>query len=121
MLPLLLLLARRKRLGRVRQVVPAKVTVAPELLAAVVVFAHVGLLVGVRAHVGLQVAALVEHLLANVALVRRTLLVDHLVHGQRARLAKALLADAALEGLLVRVDEPGGVLEVGDAESGSSG
>lgn len=88
-----------------RQIVAPQVAVAPELFAAIVPFAHVGLLVGVRAHVRLEVASLVENLLANVALMRRALLVDHLVHGQSARLAKALLAHRTLEGLLVRVDE----------------
>lgn len=37
--------------------------------------------------------------------MRRALLVDHLVDGQSPRLTEALLADAALEGLLVGVDE----------------
>ena len=89
-----------------RQIVPAEVAVAPELFAAVVVFTHIRFLIGVSSHMSLQVAALVEHLLADVAFVRRTLLVDHLVHSQSARLAESLLADTALKGLLVRVDEP---------------
>lgn len=83
----------------------SEIAVSSELLVAVEVLAHVGLLVRVRSHVRFQVAPLVEDLLANVALVRRTLLVDHLVDGQRSRLAEALLADVALEGLLVRVNE----------------
>lgn len=37
----------------VRQVVPTKVAVAPELFSAIVVLAHVWLLVGVGPHVGL--------------------------------------------------------------------
>lgn len=88
-----------------RQVVPAQVAIAPKLFAAIVEFAHVWLLVRVGAHVGFQVAALVEHLLADVALMRRALLMDHLVNGQRSRLTKALLAHRALERLLVRVNE----------------
>lgn len=64
-----------------RQIVPPQVAVPAELFAAFLVLAHVGLLVGVGAHVGFEVAALIEHLLADVAFVRRSLLVDHLVNG----------------------------------------
>ena len=58
----------------------------------------------VALHVRLQVGALVEAPVADGALVRRLLQVGHLVHGQGARLAEALAAVGALEGLLLRVD-----------------
>jgi hypothetical protein len=57
--------------------------------------------------VGLEVGPLVEGLVAQVALVRRLVHVEHLVNGEGARLAEALAAVFALERLLSAVDVPG--------------
>ena len=66
-----------------------------------------GRVLHVRQQVGLEVRPLVEGLVAQVALVRRLVHVQHLVHGERPRLAEALAAVLALERLLAAVDVPG--------------
>ena len=82
-----------------REHVPAEVTVAAELLAAVGTVVRFD--VGVREEVRLQVGALVEASAAEVALVRRVLLVEDAVDGEGARLAEALAALGALEWFLL--------------------
>ncbi len=62
--------------------------------------------VSVGQQMGLQVGALVEAALAYGTPVRALLHVEDLVNGQGARLAEALPAVVALEGLLLGVDVP---------------
>ena len=79
--------------------VSAEVAVAAELLAAL----HTveGLDVGVGEEVRLEIGSLVEASAAEVALVRRVLLVEDAVDGEGPRLAEALAAFAALEWFLL--------------------
>lgn len=83
----------------------SEIAVSSKLLVAVEMLARIRFFVAVRPQMSLEVAPLVEDLVADVAFVWGTLVVDHLVNGQRARLTEALAALAALERLLVRVDE----------------
>ena len=83
----------------VREHVPAEVAVAAELLAAI--GAVVRLDVGVGEEVGLQIGPLVEGPAAGGTLVWRVVHVEDAVDGEGARLAEALAAFSALEGLLL--------------------
>lgn len=83
----------------------SEIAVSSKLLVAVEMLARIRFFVAVRPQMSLEVAPLVEDLVADVAFVWGTLVVDHLVNGQRARLTEALAALAALKWLFVRVDE----------------